>query len=171
DITENNIDKTLKDNQVKFNRKNASIAEKIYALFEHFVESKLIQPTFVTDFPIEISPLAKRDPKNPNIAARFELYIGGMEISNGFNELNDPFDQAERFKSQVSARDAGDQEAHHYDAEYVQALEYGLPPTAGVGIGIDRFFMLVTNTTSIKDVIFISYIEEEITLPYFDAAL
>jgi len=153
DISEQNIDKTLSSNKVKFDKKNASIAEKIYALFEHFVESKLIQPTFVTDFPIEISPLAKRDADNPNIAARFELYIGGMEISNGFNELNDPFDQAERFKSQVTAREEGDQEAHHYDADYIQALEYGLPPTAGVGIGIDRFVMLLTNTTSIKDVI------------------
>lgn len=153
DISEKNIDQTLKRVKSKFDKKNGSIAEKIYALFEHLVETKLVQPTFVTDFPIEISPLAKRDPNNPNIAARFELYIGGMEISNGFNELNDPFDQAERFKGQVNARDAGDQEAHHYDADYVQALEYGLPPTAGVGIGIDRLAMLLTNTTSIKDVI------------------
>ncbi len=153
DIAEKNIDKTLKKLNVKFDKKNASIAEKIYSLFEHFVESKLINPTFVTDFPIEISPLAKRDPQNPNIAARFELYIGGIEISNGFNELNDPFDQAERFRAQAEAKESGDVEAHFYDADYVLALEYALPPTAGVGIGIDRLVMLLTDTTSIKDVI------------------
>lgn len=153
DISEKAIDNTLKSNNIKFNKPDASIAEKIYALFEHFVESKLIQPTFVTDFPIEISPLAKRDPENPAIAARFELYISGIELSNGFNELNDPFDQAQRFKDQADAKLAGDEEAHYYDADYIQALEYGLPPTAGVGIGIDRFVMLLTSTTSIKDVI------------------
>ena len=96
---------------------------------------------------------AKRDDKNPEIAARFELYIAGMEISNGFNELNDPFDQAERFKAQGKERAGGNVEAHHYDAEYITALEYGLPPTVGVGIGIDRLTMLLTNATSIKDVI------------------
>jgi lysyl-tRNA synthetase class 2 len=153
DISEENIDATLKNIKTKLDKKNASISEKIYALFESLVETKLIQPTFVTDFPIEISPLAKRDPRNPNIAARFELYIGGMEISNGFNELNDPFDQAERFKEQAEAKEAGDQEAHYYDADYILSLEYALPPTAGVGIGIDRVTMLLTNTTSIRDVI------------------
>jgi len=153
DISESKIDQTLKISKAKVHKGNMSIAEKIYALFEALVESKLIQPTFVTDFPIEVSPLAKRDPENPNIAARFELFIGGMEISNGFNELNDPFDQADRFKGQVDARHAGDDEAHYYDADYVHALEFALPPTAGVGIGIDRLTMLLTNTSSIKDVI------------------
>ncbi|MEX0940162.1 MAG: lysine--tRNA ligase [Candidatus Babeliales bacterium] len=153
DILESNIDETLKKHSVKLANKNASIAEKIYALFEEIVEAQLIQPTYVIDFPIEVSPLAKRDPDNPNIAARFELFIGGMELSNGFNELNDPFDQAERFKQQLEAHRAGDEEAHQYDADYIQALEYGLPPTVGVGIGIDRLVMLATNTTSIKDVI------------------
>lgn len=153
DISEKAIDNTLKTHNIKFNKANAAIAEKIYALFEHYVESKLIQPTFVTDFPVEISPLSKRDTQNPAIAARFELYIGGIEFGNGFNELNDPFDQAKRFKDQVDARKAGDEEAHYYDADFIQALEYGLPPTVGVGIGIDRFVMLLTDTTSIKDVI------------------
>ena len=153
DIAPENIDNTLKNQNIKFEKKNAALAEKIYALFEKLVEHKLIQPTFVIDFPIEISPLAKRDESNPNIAARFELYIGGMELSNGFNELNDPFDQAERFKSQVAAKESGDEEAHYYDADYINALEYALPPTAGVGIGIDRLTMLLTNTTSIRDVI------------------
>ncbi len=131
----------------------ASYAQKMFALFEEVAESQIIQPTFIVDFPVEISPLAKRDVNNPAIAARFELYVAGMELSNGFNELNDPFDQAERFKEQAHARAAGDAEAMYYDAEFIQALEYGLPPTVGVGIGIDRLVMLLTNTTSIKEVI------------------
>lgn len=153
DIAPGMIDVRLKEHGITMANKNASWGEKIYAMFEKIVEHRLINPTFVMQFPIEVSPLAKRDEKNPNFAARFELFIAGMEISNGFNELNDPFDQAARFKQQVDARTGGDAEAHHYDAEYVHALEYGLPPTVGVGIGIDRLTMLLTNTTSIKDVI------------------
>ena len=153
DIAPEVIDARLKEHEIKMANSNASWGEKIYALFEKIVEHRLIQPTFVTEFPIEVSPLAKRDEKNPNFAARFELFMAGMEISNGFNELNDPFDQAARFKQQASARAGGDVEAHHYDAEYIHALEYGLPPTVGVGIGIDRFVMLITNAHSIKDVI------------------
>jgi lysyl-tRNA synthetase class 2 len=132
---------------------NASYGNKVLALFELLVEPKLIQPTFITDFPIEISPLAKRRSDKPDVAARFELFVAGMELANGFSELNDPFDQAQRFHDQVAAREAGDDEAHYFDADYVRALEYGLPPTVGVGIGIDRLTMLMTNTTSIKDVI------------------
>lgn len=131
----------------------ASYGNKVLALFELLVEPKLIQPTFITDFPIEISPLAKRRSDAPHLAARFELFVAGMELANGFSELNDPFDQAARFHDQASARAAGDDEAHYFDADYVRALEYGLPPTVGVGIGIDRLTMLMTNTTSIKDVI------------------
>src|ERR1700733_1880019 len=149
DITPELIDARLKEHAVILANKNASWGEKIYALFEKIVEHRLINPTFVTEFPIEVSPLAKRDEKDPHFAARFELFIAGMEIANGFNELNDPFDQAARFKQQVDARTGGDAEAHHYDADYVHALEYGLPPTVGVGIGIDRLAMLLTNTTSI----------------------
>ena len=153
DLAPATIDVRLKEHSITMANKNASWGEKIYALFEKIVEHRLIDPTFVTEFPIEVSPLAKRDEKNPQFAARFEMFIAGMEISNGFNELNDPFDQASRFKQQVDARAGGDTEAHHYDAEYIHALEYGLPPTVGVGIGIDRLTMLLTNTTSIKDVI------------------
>ncbi len=153
DIAPEVIDIRLKEHAITMANKNASWGEKIYALFEKIVEHRLINPTFVTEFPIEVSPLAKRDEKNPAFAARFELFIAGMEISNGFNELNDPFDQAARFKQQVDARAGGDAEAHQYDADYVHALEFGLPPTVGVGIGIDRLTMLLTNTTSIKDVI------------------
>ncbi len=129
------------------------MAKKYLPCLKKLPKSKLINPTYIIDFPIETSPLAKRDAKNPDIAARFELFIAGMEISNGFNELNDPFDQAERFKEQVKAHEAGDAEAMHYDADYITALEYGLPPTVGCGIGVDRLVMLLTNTTSIKEVI------------------
>ncbi len=132
---------------------SAGYGVKLFALFEHLVESKIVQPTFIVGYPIEVSPLAKRDETDPETAARFELFICGMEFANGFSELNDPFDQAERFKGQSQARESGDAEAHHYDADYIKALEYGLPPTVGVGIGIDRLVMLLTNTTSIKDVI------------------
>ncbi|HEV2601293.1 MAG TPA: lysine--tRNA ligase [Candidatus Babeliales bacterium] len=155
DLSDAQIDATLKKHGIVLPVpvQHASWGQKLYGLFETLVESKLIQPTFIIQFPIEVSPLSKRDETDKNMAARFELFIGGMEISNGFNELNDPFDQADRFKQQVESREAGDAEAHHYDADYVHALEYGLPPTAGVGIGIDRLVMLLTNTTSIKDVI------------------
>ncbi len=153
DLTEDHIDSILHDQAIVLENKEASLGQKIFALFEKIVEPQLIQPTFITHFPIEISPLSKRDANNPEYAARFELFIGGMEIANGFNELNDPFDQAERFKEQLKAHAAGDPEAHQYDADYILALEYGLVPTVGVGIGIDRLTMLATNTTSIKDVI------------------
>ncbi|WP_297810405.1 lysine--tRNA ligase [uncultured Helicobacter sp.] len=121
--------------------------------FEAFVEEKLINPTFITDFPIAISPLARRSDKNPEIADRFELFIGGSEIANGFSELNDPLDQLERFKEQVRAKEAGDEEAQYMDEDYITALSYGMPPTAGEGIGIDRLVMLLTGNTTIKDVI------------------
>ena len=153
ELAENTIDATLTQYGVKLANPHASYGQKVFALFEAVAESKLINPTYIIDFPIETSPLSKRDPNNPQIAARFELFIAGMEISNGFNELNDPFDQAERFKEQARAHAAGDEEAMHYDADFITALEYGLPPTVGVGIGIDRLVMLLTNTTSIKEVI------------------
>jgi lysyl-tRNA synthetase class 2 len=152
DLEEDTIDLILKKHNIKaFD--HSSIGEKIFMIFEEVVESQLIQPTFIIDFPIEISPLAQKNPDNPTLANRFELYIAGMEVANGFNELNDPFDQAERFKAQLKAYEGGDEEAHHYDADYIHALEHGLPPTVGVGIGIDRLVMLLTNTTSIKEVI------------------
>jgi len=130
-----------------------SLGERQLLLFEECVEKKLIQPTFITDYPIEVSPLARRKEGNASVAARFELFIAGMEVSNGYNELNNPIDQAQRFEEQVKGREKGDDEAHLFDSDYIKALEHGLPPTVGVGIGIDRLVMLLTNTTSIKDVI------------------
>ena len=122
-------------------------------IFEKTVENKLIQPTFVTEYPVEVSPLSRRNNENPTIADRFELFIGGKEIANGFCELNDPDDQAERFKDQVRAKADGDDEAMGFDEDYIIALEHGMPPAVGVGIGIDRLVMMLTNQSSIRDVI------------------
>jgi len=122
-------------------------------IFEKTVEHNLHQPTFIIEYPAEVSPLARRNDDNPFVTDRFELFMGGREIANGFSELNDPEDQVERFQQQVAAQDAGDAEAMFYDADYVTALEYGMPPTAGEGIGIDRLVMLFTDTTSIRDVL------------------
>ncbi len=153
DLEGKNIDAIVAKQNITFEKNDASWGEKLNLLFEALVEENLIQPTFITQFPTVISPLAKRNPKNPQFVDRFELFIAGVELSNGFNELNDPFDQAERFREQAQAREAGKKEAHYYDADYVQALEYGLPPTVGVGIGIDRLTMFLTNAMSIRDVI------------------
>jgi lysyl-tRNA synthetase class 2 len=122
-------------------------------LFEAVAEKHLIEPTFVTEFPAEVSPLSRRNDRDPEIADRFELFIDTKEIANGFSELNDPEDQAERFREQVKLKEAGDQEAMVYDADYIRALEHGLPPTAGAGLGIDRLVMLLTDSPSIRDVI------------------
>ena len=153
DLQEDTIDAQLKKHKITLANKDAQWGHKLNALFEELVEDKLIQPTYITHFPLAVSPLSKHSEDDERCAARFELFIAGMEIGNGFNELNDPQDQARRFQEQARAHSDGDVEAHHYDADYVRALEYGMPPTVGTGIGIDRLTMLLTGTTSIKDVI------------------
>ncbi|TLD83342.1 lysine--tRNA ligase [Helicobacter trogontum] len=142
----------LKQNDIKI-APNLSHDKLLSEAFDNFVESKLINPTFITEYPIEISPLARRNDINANIADRFEFFIGGRELANGFSELNDPLDQLERFKAQVAEKEKGDEEAQYMDEDYVWALGHGMPPTAGEGIGIDRLVMLLTNNKSIKDVL------------------
>ncbi|MCW8926578.1 MAG: lysine--tRNA ligase [Xanthomonadales bacterium] len=130
-------------------------------LFDATVEHLLLNPVFITSYPTEVSPLSRRNDDNPLVTDRFELFVAGREIANGFSELNDPEDQAERFREQVSQKDAGDMEAMHFDADYIRALEYGMPPTAGEGIGIDRLVMLLTDSPSIRDVLLFPYMRPE----------
>ncbi|MBX6391995.1 MAG: lysine--tRNA ligase [Burkholderiales bacterium] len=142
-------------------KSDAGLGALQLALFEETTETALIQPTFIVDYPAEVSPLARRNDKHADVTDRFELYIAGREMANGFSELNDPEDQAARFEEQAKAKAAGDEEAMFYDADYIRALEYGLPPTAGEGIGIDRLVMLFTNSPSIRDVILFPHMRPE----------
>ncbi|MBE0438579.1 MAG: lysine--tRNA ligase [Gammaproteobacteria bacterium] len=130
-------------------------------IFEKTVEHRLMEPTFITAYPTEVSPLARRNDADPFVTDRFEFFVGGREIANGFSELNDAEDQAERFQAQVAEKDAGDDEAMHFDADYIRALEYGMPPTAGEGIGIDRLVMLLTDSPSIRDVLLFPHMRPE----------
>lgn len=131
------------------------------SIFEATVEHTLIQPTFITDHPVEISPLARESDIESGYTDRFELFINGKEIANGFSELNDPEEQAMRFQKQVEAKEGGDDEAMYYDADYIRALEYGMAPTGGLGIGVDRLVMLLTGSTSIRDVLLFPYMRPE----------
>ncbi len=141
--------------------KTAGLGALQLMLFEETTEHKLIQPTFIIDYPAEVSPLARRNDANPEVTDRFELFITGRELANGFSELNDPEDQAARFDAQASAKAAGDEEAMFFDADYIRALEHGMPPTAGEGIGIDRLVMLLTNSASIRDVLLFPHLRPE----------
>jgi lysyl-tRNA synthetase, class II len=133
--------------------KSWGVGRIMMEIFDAGVEHHLLQPTFITEYPTEVSPLARRSDSNPDVTDRFELIIGGRELANGFSELNDAEDQAQRFREQVAQKDSGDAEAMHYDADFVTALEFGMPPTAGEGIGVDRLVMLLTDSASIKDVL------------------
>ena len=158
DLTRNDLTDQKKLEEFLNNRKikiekSWGIGRMLLEIFEETVESNLIDPTFVTEYPVEVSPLSRRSEENPEFADRFELFIGGKEFANGFCELNDPDDQASRFEDQVAAKDSGDKEAMDYDHDYITALEHGMPPAVGVGMGVDRLVMLLTNQSSIRDVL------------------
>lgn len=166
ELTANDLDNidTLRAYAEKLNVKlygNEGVGKLQIEIFEATAEHQLQNPTFITAYPTEVSPLARLNNDDPTITDRFELFIGGREIANGFSELNDAEDQATRFRKQVEAKDAGDDEAMHYDADYIQALEYGLPPTAGEGIGIDRLVMLLTDQASIRDVLLFPHMRQK----------
>ena len=146
------LEKFLKNKKIKV-EKGWETGRMLLEVFEETVEPKLIDPTFVTEYPVEVSPLSRRSEENPDFADRFELFIGGKEFANGFCELNDPDDQASRFEDQVAAKDSGDKEAMDYDQDYITALEHGMPPAVGVGLGVDRLVMLLTDQSSIRDVL------------------
>jgi lysyl-tRNA synthetase class 2 len=138
-----------------------TVGELLLDVFEASVEARLIQPTFITGYPVEVSPLSRRSDSNPDITDRFELFVAGRELVNGFSELNDAEDQADRFLSQAHAKAKGDEEAMFYDADYIKALEYGLPPNAGGGIGVDRLVMILTDSPSIRDVLLFPHMRPE----------
>ncbi len=163
--TPDELRKIAKDNRIEDYEKPNTQREFLVLFFEGMVEEKLVQPTFVYDFPVENSPLAKKHREKPGFTERFELFINGMEIANGFSELNDPLDQLSRFEDQDAKRRAGDVEAQMIDSDFITALGFGMPPTGGVGLGIDRLVMLLTNRDSIKEVILFPQMKPEAVKP------
>jgi lysyl-tRNA synthetase, class II len=155
-----NLAKICQQNEIDVNP-NLPVAVLYDALFSHFVEPKLFQPTFIYDYPIEISPLARKIPDRPHLTYRFEAFVAGMEIANAFSELNDPQDQLSRFKAQEENREQGDEEAHEMDMDYIEALEYGMPPAGGLGIGIDRLAMVLSDHKSIREVILFPHLRKQ----------
>lgn len=151
----------LSDKDIEINKDLNTIGHLVYDLFERFVEDKIINPTFVTDYPVEVSPFARNSKKSPNITERFELFAFGSELANGFSELIDPVEQEERLKSQAIKKELGDEEAHVEDMDYIEALEHGLPPTGGLGFGIDRLVMMLTGNTSIREVVAFPHLKPE----------
>ncbi|MBQ3896966.1 MAG: lysine--tRNA ligase, partial [Clostridia bacterium] len=142
-----------KENHIELEKGKETWGDILMSFYDEFVEANLVEPTFIIDYPVEVSPLTKRKPSKPYLTERFELFILGMEYANAYSELNDPLDQMERFKHQLMLRECGDEEANMLDDDFVTALEYGMPPTGGCGIGIDRLVMLLTGNESIRDVI------------------
>lgn len=159
--SEEKAKKYARDIEIELKISSEHLGAILTEIFEVLVEPKLIQPTFITQFPTEVSPLSRKNDKDPNVVDRFELYIFGREIANAFSELNDPEDQGERFKKQAEAKSRGDDEAMYFDEDYIRALEYGMPPAAGEGIGIDRLVMLLTDSASIRDVILFPQLKKE----------
>ncbi len=154
--------KYAKSQNIELKKKDEGMGAILAEIFEAVVEERLIQPTFITEYPTEVSPLARKNDQNPDVVDRFELFVAGREIANAFSELNDPTDQAERFKAQAALKSRGDDEAMYFDEDYIRALEYGMPPAAGEGIGVDRLVMLLTDSPSIRDVILFPLLKKEV---------
>jgi lysyl-tRNA synthetase class 2 len=151
----------LNTNNIEFSEDSKTIGLLVYDLFERYVEENIINPTFITDYPVEVSPFARNNKDNPNVTERFELFAFGSELANGFSELIDPIEQETRLKSQAQKKELGDEEAHVEDMDYIEALEHALPPTGGLGFGIDRFVMMLTGNTSIREVVAFPHLKPE----------